>query len=125
MFNGVHDHFFFTNTGEPQFVKYLSQCNPIEKNRVLELLPCKDLILDGGFLWYHVKNLMGQDYKDSVGIMSARPELFEPIAKLHNTPFKDFVAHYHPVVPFAQTRGIYRMLVQPQRILSFFPTKKE
>lgn len=28
LFNGVHDHFFFTNTGKPQFVKHLSPTIP-------------------------------------------------------------------------------------------------
>lgn len=92
LFNGAHDHFFFDVS---KGLRYESWIRPTllanGYGRIIELMRYDEEMLEGGFLWFHLKALTkGKWYEP---IPKGR---IAPLKRLIDLPYKRFKAQYRP-----------------------------
>lgn len=92
LFNGAHDHFFFDASKR---LRYESWIRPTllanGYGRIIELMRYDEEMLEGGFLWFHLKALTkGKWYEP---IPKGR---IAPLKRLIDLPYKRFKAQYRP-----------------------------
>ena len=92
LFNGAHDHFFFDAT---KGLRYESIIRPSlladGYGRIIELMRYNEEMLDGGFLWFHMKALTKGKWHESIPV-----NRIAPIEKLIDLPYHRFKAQFHP-----------------------------
>ena len=92
LFNGAHDHFFFDAS---KGLRYESWIRPTllanGYGRIIELMRYDEEMLEGGFLWFHLKALTkGKWYEP---IPKGR---IAPLKRLIDLPYNRFKAQYRP-----------------------------
>lgn len=92
LFNGVHDHFFFDGT---KGLHYESWIRPTLMTngygRIIELMRYDEEMLEGGFLWFHLKALTKGKWHEPIPT-----NRIAPLEKLIKLPYNRFKAQYHP-----------------------------
>lgn len=92
LFNGAHDHFFFDASKR---LRYENRITPSlltdGYGRIVELMRYEEEMLDGGFLWFHLKALTKGKWNEPIPT-----NRIAPLQRLIDLPYNRFKAQYRP-----------------------------
>lgn len=117
-FNGAHDHFCL-DAGKG--LRYESRIRPTlikgGYGRIIERMRYGEEMLDGGFLWFHLKALTKAAWNESIPLSR-----LAPLERLVNMPYPRFNAQYRPYFATHFAESGFACLFEAQR--SYIPWQR-
>lgn len=115
LFNGYGDHFLHPNTENKKYIKY-SRLNEGRKQRLTEVFPIETSLIPGGFLWFHVKNLLPENLPATKEMLNNHLDSFIELPELVTNDFKRFSEKYKPSIPFEFADNLYKIIWDQQKL---------